>query len=349
MTMKQSVLVLMGIGLCGWGLAQTQPASQPAAIRPSGPRPPQWLCERIAQSVAKLSDPSYRVRQEAREALEKMLHKPGGPEVLMQHLKATRDPHIKATLQLLLEAYGEPLVMVWRRMRIMREAARNKVLRHDAGAPWLLVNGDGHFIYDAGSPYFTGELKLDPRPNWRQGRLDQEKLWRLREMIARSGVAKLPVATRAGYTSTTGSGVEVAFYVRDANLRRISVTFWPMAHLRRKNRTRGTAEIELAVAIRDLIASSPSQDYTGPLALFVEHIAMPRQEVQKLPDWPVAGVDIRKAMSPGAVRLNGETLEKVRQALARGNTYKYIRHAACRVWLVPYVEEAMKLYYGTGR
>jgi len=357
MTMTHSALILTAVALCAWGSPQSQPASQPAASQSAGPsagpRPPSWLRARIARSVAQLKDPSYRVRQEARQALAKIIHTPGVDEELMGYLRATRDPHIKATLQLMLEAYGEPLVMVWRRASIIQDQRRTRMLRQDAGAPWLLVGGDGQFTYDAGSPYFTGELRRNPQPNWRQGRLDKNRLWRLREMIARSGVARLPASTRAKYPSSTvpnRSGVEVALYVRDANIRRLSVSFWHMVNLRRKERTRGGAEIELAVAIRDLIASSPSRDYSGPLALFAERISsMPRQEIQKLPDWPVAEVDIRRAVVPGAVRVNGKCLEKVRQTLARGTEYKYSKYVACRVWLVPYDREAMKLYYGSGR
>lgn len=326
----------------------SQPATRPATTRPACPKVVPQTRGKIAKWVAELGSGRYAARRQARENLNKIVSRPGVDEVLAEHFRAAEDPEVKAALEELLVGFGRPVAMVWRRGWARSTANGFRQRAQVAGAPCLLVSGDGGFVYDAASPYFTGKMEDAPRVEFRQGRLNPAQVWKLKEMIARSGVVRRPSAGSFGLPTRRRSAIHVSFYARSGNSMRTSLCSWSLEGLRRGKRASGDAELSLAVAVRDFIASCAAKPYKGPVAVHAERdITRNRSDIAKLPDWPIPGIDLRTAGTGAGIELGKKELKMVRGALAKTNMYKYGRYYAYRVFLVPALKDARDLLHGT--
>jgi hypothetical protein len=341
-----SGLAVACAAICYGGDPGSRPATAPAANQPARPEASAETRARIERWVEGLTSRRYRTRREAREGLRKIINRPGVDEILFERLRTATDPEVRATLEELLVGFGEPVVMVWRRAVASKTGNSFRQYSQAAGAPSLLVTGTGEFVYDAASTYFTGKQGDSPAVAFRQGRLTAQQLWKLREMIADSGVARLP-ATGSVTQGATKPGVQVTFYLRSGSKVRASVAFWRTAELGAEKRPSDNAELALALAIRDFLAARPARPYEGPLALHAEReLAYDRSRIGNLPEWPISGVDLLIVSSTGAVRLEAKELKAVREALAENSMFQHRKHFAFRVFLVPWLKEARELYYG---
>jgi len=326
-------------------------ASAPST-RPVAPRVSRQVRDQIARWVADLGSDSYRVRGRARSSLKKVINRPGVEEVLMRHLGQARDAEARATLGDMLAAYGQPVVMIWRRAWATKVGGGFRLNRRVAGAPSLFLRGSGEFVYDARSPCFAGKMEPLPRHDYRQGRLTPEELWQLKETIAATGATARPAAAVVLHSVTQGGGIEVAFYLRSGGKRRTTVDFWPAKQLGAAKAAALPAgsDVRAAREICEFVKARPARPYSGPVVLFAERILyMPRQEVQKLPEWKLAGVDIRLGMGQAGLEVAKKLLPQVRQALDRRREYRYSKYAAVTVSLIPRLPDAHALYYGAAR
>ena len=113
-----------------------------------------------------------------------------------------------------------------------------------------------------------------------------------------------------------------------------------------------SAELKLVATLRDALRAAPSAPYQGPMALHIAYNppalrGKPRAQIQKLPEFPVAGVNLLdSAARTGGILLDEKQLKRARAALAKTHLYKYHKYAGCQVVLAPYVEDAVRLYYG---
>ena len=102
---------------------------------------------------------------------------------------------------------------------------------------------------------------------------------------------------------------------------------------------------DLLRAVRDIVAGAASGPYQGGFCVAGEYRNMPVDALRRLPAWPVADVNLASRRI-GEV-LSDEQLPAVREALAKTNTYDVSTpnfNIARRVWLVPHVSEALRLY-----
>ncbi len=352
---RAAVLTILSLAfLCPPALAgEASPATQPAAAtQPTEADLPSVSPERISQLVAQLGSDRYKLRLAAQVELRKSVNVPGAGELLEGHLKAATDPEIRAALEGILDRYGQPLVMVW--CRATATASGRSFVRQgvNAAAPWLFIKGDGSFIYGPTQFMFSGYLDSTGLPEWRQGKLDPRRLWRLKEAIEAYSKAE-PAEPAAGGRVT---GAEVAFYVRSGSRWLVSFQTWTQQALGLTKQAPPAEAMgeQLPVLLRELVTAAPSRPYEGPWCLSAQFAqGMPREEAEKVPDWPIQQLPIQMAMGRGGVKLDEKQLAEVRAVLAeanqaRGCLYKYARFAACRVQLLPYVQEALDLYYGPG-
>ena len=190
------------------GLAALLSAAGPAGRSPGpGPttRPTRPVVDREAlhKLVDGLASPQYRVRRAARDGLEKVVEIPGAAEVLQARLTRAKDAQVRATLQSLLTGFDQPIAMVWYRGGL-------RELPQAAPAPWLFIQADGRFVYDAKSPLLGG--KAGPEGDCRQGKLPAARLLALKRTIAASGLAIGPSSNRpARYVSGMA---QVTLYLR---------------------------------------------------------------------------------------------------------------------------------------
>ena len=213
----------------------------------------------------------------------------------------------------------------------------------------LFVSGEGQFLYDASSTFLTGKMDEPAAKDIRCGRLTARQLWRLKEMIARSGLAREP--TRSPVAVPQTAAVQVAFYLRSVNLRRVAACWWSAEQLSSTRPAEEKGEWALARDIRDFLAACPAGAFEGTFFVYAQVLnrPMPREELAKLPEWPVAGVNLLTGFQPGALPVSGEQLKAVREALAKTDTYRFQQFVGCQVTLIPLVKDARETVFGPGR
>ena len=337
-------------------VADGPPATEPAgattrpATRSAKAETPTIAPEELNRLVSRLSSDRYQVRQSARLELREIVDRPGAAELLQRHLDAAADPEVKAALEDIVGGYGQPLVMVWPCVESVATANSHSRRTLNPAAPWLHVKGDGSFIYAPAA--FTSPTKAGTtRPTeWRRGRLAASQLWQLKKAIRDGAGAGLPQMD----ANARVTGVEVALYLRSGSRWRVSQLLWTAEALDPSPKRRGEADSNqrFLAFIRGALSAVASEPCQGRWCLHGEYAgAMRREEVAKLPDWPIAGVTIQTALAQGGVRLEEKQLKQVRALLSseKGNVYKFAQFAACRVRLVPYIKEALEIHYGPGR
>jgi hypothetical protein len=299
--------------------------------------------EALDKLVDDRASPQYRVRRAARNGLEEVVEIPGAAEVLKARLTTAKDPQIRATLRGLLTGFDRPVAMVWYRGGL-------KELPQAAPGPWLFIEADGRFVYDAKSPLLGGKAGLDG--DYRQGTLAALKLMGLKQAIAASGLAIGPSGNRpAHYISGMA---QVTLYFRAGQSMRSFVVMSDVKQMRpaRKAPAGLPAELKLVATLRDAVRAAPSAPYQGPMALHVAYNppalrGKPRAQIQKLPEFPLAGVNLLdSAARTGGIRLDDKQLKRARAALAKTKLYRYHKYAGCQVVIAPYIDDAVRLYYG---
>ncbi len=328
--------------LLGGEAKSGSPASRPAS-RPARPAVP---IRRLKQLIGQLASEQYGLRRSARKELTRAVELPGVAEVLRAYLTTAEDTEVRTFLKGVLGGYDQPLVMLWYR-------GGNKDFPYVAPAAWLFIEADGRFVYDARSFLFTPKPRLPGL--YRQGRLPGERLLALKEKVAASGLARGP--SGGAVSGRSADELLMSFYLRSGQLRRTFITRFHVGRIRpgKKPPAGMTREEKLAASLRDVVAACPHAPYEGPMAVHTIYNppairGKPRQHIQKLPDWPVAGVNIRHtAARQEGIRVDGKQLQRVRAALAKTSLYKYSRYGALQVLLAPYVEDAVRLYYGPAR
>jgi len=312
-----------------------------AATRPaSAPAPAGVPASELDRLIDQLGSDEYHLRRDARDRLGRLVDLPGVADVLRSRLSSARDPAVRTALAALLEAFAQPIAVVWYRGGM-------KELPQAAPAPWLYVQSDGWFLYDAASCLFTGQAALGG--DWRCGRMPAHAGLDLKRTIADSRVLR---ESSEGLSAGTGPGgpIHVSFYLRAGRKRTTLRTSWEASRLRPgKPPAAAAADLKLALALRQAVLACPAEAYDGPMALHTIYNPAAlrgrrRKQIQKLPEWPVAGVNLLDpAARLGGIRVEGKLLRQVRAALAKTNLYRYHKYAACQVLLAPHVEAALRL------
>lgn len=339
----------LAVLLTGAGLL----AGNAATTRPAGTTPASRLVlaavdkKKIDALVRKLASSRYRARRDARAGLLKIVDLPGVAEALKAHLKTTKDPEVRASLEHVLTGYDLPLAMVWYRGGL-RELPRI------APAPWLFIRADGGFFIDKASSLFTGGPPSSPAGRYSQGKLTRAELLTAKRLIDDSGQARGPSAVRIRYRS---GWMQLSVHLRSGRNVRNWIVTWPPGAFRPAGAAPSQpADVKLAIALRTFLASRPGKPYDGPMAMHVLYGGTirgkryTRQQVARLPAWSVAGLSVTdsKARSSGLV-LDESRLKDVRAALAKTDVYKYNKYTPCQVFVAPYVKDAAELQFGRRR
>ncbi len=340
----RSVVALAAIAVAAALLSAAPPADKPVASRPASRRAPtRPSTEQLHKLVNDLSSETYRVRRGARDRLADVVELPGVAEALKARLAITEDAQVRATLKSLLTGFDQPIAMVWYRGGL-------KELTQMAPAPWLFIEAYGSFVYDARSPLVGG--KVAAVGDWRQGRLPAETLLALKRQIAASGLAVGPSSNRLPrYVS---GQAQMMLYFRAGQSMRIFVEVLDVKHMDSKAPPpNAPIEAKLLATLSRAVGSAPWQTYSGTMGLHIFYNPpairgkMSRAAIGKLPDFPVAGINLLDARTrQGGIPLGSKDLKRVRAALAKTDIYKYHKFAACQVVLAPHVEKAVGLYYG---